>query len=86
MRKAGGPRTLLVHPTRPNISADGNLASKLAQLAGEADSIKQKMTDGLNCTARKTPSAFKKSSSVDCDPPQSLTDSTSKQTALSNRR
>ena len=33
-------------PQSLNISADGDLASKLARLAGEADCIKQKMSDG----------------------------------------
>ena len=32
-------------PQSLNISADGDLASKLARLAGEADCIKQKMSD-----------------------------------------
>ena len=32
-------------PQSLNISADGDLASKLARLAGEADCIKQKLSD-----------------------------------------
>merc|ERR1712106_53277 len=57
--------TPVIHPNRVCISADGNLASKLAQLAGEADCIKQKMSD-VRQTARKT-SVFQKSSSVDSE-------------------
>ena len=55
----------MIHPNRVCISADGNLASKLAQLAGEADTIKQKMSDD-QFTGRKT-SVFQKSSSMDSE-------------------
>ena len=37
-----------IPPQSLNISADGDLASKLARLAGEADCIKQKMSDRYN--------------------------------------
>ena len=44
----GGSRTPgpVIPPHKVSISADGDLASKLAQLAVEAESIKQKMSDG----------------------------------------
>ena len=47
-KKVGGGRTPgpVIPPHKVSISADGDLASKLAQLAVEAESIKQKMSDG----------------------------------------
>jgi len=47
------------------ISADGNLASKLARLAGEADSIRTQMCE--TGPALRKPALFQKSSSVDSE-------------------
>jgi len=65
IKKSNGTRTPVINPSKVCISADGNLASKLAQLAGEAESIKQKMSD-VQQTGRKM-SVFQKSSSMDAD-------------------
>ena len=77
IKKSNGTRTPVIHPNRVCISADGNLASKLAQLAGEADCIKQKMSDDQQ-TGRKT-SVFQKSSSMDSETVKSSNFSTKHQ-------
>jgi hypothetical protein len=67
--RVSGVSSSSLTPQSLNISADGDLASKLARLAGEADCIKQKMSDtGTRPQASTRSSVFQKSSSMDCEP------------------
>ena len=79
-----GPGPVIPPPKALCISADGDLASKLAQLSVEAECIKQKMSDGrLPSSSRSVgerslrleshnyncrTNVFQKSSSMDSDP------------------
>ena len=68
VKKSNGTRTPIINPSKVCISADGNLASKLAQLAGEAESMKQKMSEASTVAHRTN--VFQKSSSSDLESPK----------------